>query len=232
MHRYRNLPQIVIQVIYLLNVGSFDIIVASTMLFSTISVFFSISQAMSRRLTNKQFATNARFHYRTKEIYKMKIECVQFKTWHRYTHTLLTNTICNVLGIDNMGNVQVFYVVPMRQGIMVYMEISNIDMYMDYESNKAKNTSNNTSNIFSKILEIGDNSNSTLNEQFKQELNEKLHFELGQQIIEPGQTVTNSDIKNFIGDNMKISIAKDKMGLSVPDQEDMVRVRGASAFTK
>ena len=70
----------------------------------------------------------AQYFYRVKKSYKMKIEFSQFTRYHRYTHTLLTNVVCSVLGIDNVGNIEIYYIVAIRNGIVVHMNVSNVGL--------------------------------------------------------------------------------------------------------
>ena len=114
----RNLPQFVIQVVYTHNTGSVDIFVFSAMLFSVLSALISVSQQMKHRTIYRGNAEEqVKIFYSKKTTFKMKIECEKFRRQHRYTHKLLEKIICSTLGIDNRGNIEVFYIISARNSL-------------------------------------------------------------------------------------------------------------------
>ena len=90
---YRNLPQIIVQVLYASGGGNIDVFVGSAMLFSILSVIFSIFQQISRKIKydHRQLINGE------KQSFKMDIECSKFKKHHKYTHNLIATTLMSVL---------------------------------------------------------------------------------------------------------------------------------------
>ena len=205
MH-YRNFPQIVIQFIYIYETGSIDIFVLSAMLFSICSVIVSLFSAISGRFKEKiKVLKSAEYHYTTKEVIKMKIECKKLQSYHQYTHKLLTEIICGVLCVDDIGNIEEFYVVSARNAIVAYLEI--LTCVMDSKSARSTSGSNvNNINDLSQIYQFA-KSNCPLNVAFKQELNEKLNLNiLNENPLQPGQR------RNTIGDAIIVSVTNENVG--------------------
>ena len=139
----------------------------------------------------------AKYHYRVKKLFKMKIECSKFKSYHKYCHKMIEKSICHVLSIDNTGNIEVVYIVSARHAIIVYMQVSQVQIDCNDPTN------DNKQGLFSSMLEF-DDKNSCLNEALKQELDERLNLKVGIKIdknqLEPGQN------DRVVGDKIKISI--------------------------
>ena len=55
-------------------------------------------------------ANKARFNYRAKKLYQIRIECEYFQPCHRFTHKLICQSLSTALSIDNVGNIEVFYI--------------------------------------------------------------------------------------------------------------------------
>ena len=213
-----------------------DIFVASAMFFSTTSAMISISQQVSRKMKQEsEIHTSAKFFYRAKRTFKMKIECSKFERHHQYTHRLIEKTICSVLGIDNAGNIEVFYIIPIRHAIIAYMEVSNINID---STGTVGNTNNNTMDgpggtgtvpslspgsketVFVKLKRLATHGD-VLNEAFKHDLSKKLRLfrtkrrsskRLSQ--IQPGAEMGGNE-EMFDSSSIKIMIEEDKHGLSV-----------------
>ena len=239
-----------IQAVYISDTGSMDIFVIGAMFFSIISATFHLIHGISRKLRSKDLQHKEEYYYRVKKTFIMKIECKEFRSYHKYIHKLLANVICSVLGIDNTGNViEVFYIRTARHCIQAYVQVSNFDLNnSDKHKHKHKTPgatdtgggSTNNKEVFSRFLQIGkenDNAkNNSINSAFKQELNERLQlkleqpgtlgFEEGDDIVinEPGQSIDNCI---NINSKMKISIHKDAQGLS-QSFKDVVSIESSS----
>ena len=175
----RNGPQLIIQAIYVLNQGTIDSLVATTMLFSAMSVvicvFYMISRKMGNNNINRGKSTttslgrlNSMSHdddsndVVTTTTYKVEIKCDKFKTYHKYTHKLIGHCICSALGIDDIGNIEVFYVISAHKAIVCYVQVSNLNGTDSYNGEKS-------------IFSIGQK-NSNTNQAFIQEMMDKLEF--------------------------------------------------------
>ena len=209
---HRNLPQIAIQSIYIFQKsGSIDVFVISAMFFSVCSATISLITSISNRFKyNYMYSKSkkAKYHYRVKKSFKMKIECDNLDSYHKYTHKMIEKSMCYVLGIDNTGNIEVFYIVSARNAIIVYMEISEVEIEK-MVSNAISNANNmNKKGLLSTILEFGVEG-SSLSEALKQEINQRLKLNVATKIdptlLEPGQ----NDI--VVGNRIKIFIQQDHM---------------------
>ena len=211
-----------IQILYIMENKEIDIFVLSTMIFSTCSALVSISRAITGHLKD-DFIYNrskaAQYHYRVKVVYKMRIDCDKLESYHRYTHKLMTKTICGVLSIDNSGNIEVFHIVSARNAIIMYIEVSNLDLgESQLEMMNARSTSIESAttvnssvkdSLFSKMKQLGQ-SGQAQNEALKQDLNEKLNLSL-----------ENTDGK--IGKDITITIERYEKGLSF-DADKMIKL--------
>ena len=149
----------------------------------------------------------------------MRIDCDKLESYHRYTHKLMTKTICGVLSIDNSGNIEVFHIVPARNAIIMYIEVSNLDLgesqleMMNARSTSIESTTTVNSSVkdslFSKMKQLGQ-SGQAQNEALKQDLNEKLNLSL-----------ENTDGK--IGKDITITIERYEKGLSF-DADKMIKL--------
>ena len=205
-----------------------DIFVLSTMIFSACSAIVSISRAITGHLKD-DFLYNrskrAQYYYRAKMVYKMRIDCTSLKSYHKYTHKLMTKAICGVLSVDNSGNIEVFHIISARHAIILYIEVSNLDLgepgaapdMMSARSRSASMESNNTNTsvnsvkdgLFAKMMQLGQSGHPE-NEALKQDLNEQLN--LG---------VTNTE--GSTGTDIRITIEIDEKGWSV-DADKMVKL--------
>ena len=198
------------------------------MTFSICSAVVSVFGAISGRFKNKYNYTQAfQYYYSAKAVYKMKIECDKLESYHKYTHKMLTKTICNVLSIDNTGNIEVFYIVSARNAIIAYIEVTNTDLSQpELQNTKSTSETVDTVNggkngLFGQIAQFGDDNQ--LTETLKQELNEKLNLKLSNQDtntqdFEPGQMDTS------VSNAIKIFVVKDKNGMSF-DAKKVVKVQ-------
>ena len=140
---------------YIREKGEIDVFIISAMIFSVISATFSLCLALSHRLKHEH-KKNAQYHYRTKKVFKMKIECQKFRSYHRYTHKMLTQSICSVLNIDNIGY---FFIVSARNALNVFIQV--------------------TQGMDTDIRQLADGSSGTYNGVLKQEINKnKNHFQI------------------------------------------------------
>ena len=205
----RNFPQIVIQFIYIYETGSVDIFVSSAMLFSICSVIVSLFSALSGRFKAKsKVLQSAEYHYTTKEVIKMKIECDKLKSYHKYIHKLLTEIICGVLCVDDIGNIEVFYIVSARNSIIAYIEILTCLVDSTSPRSTSSTMTSNLKNDLSQIYQFAE-SNSPLNVAFKQEINEKLNLDVvSHDRSQPGQR------RSTIGNTIIVSITKENVGFS------------------
>ena len=229
---YRNFPQIIIQVLYIIEEEQVDIFVLSAMMFSSCSAFLSFCFAMSNRIKHT-YIKEIEYHYRKTKVYKMRIECEKFGSQHKYTHKLLTKTICSILRLDNTGNIQVFYIVSARNAIIAYIEVSNADIGLELqkalsrslESTQDDNDLHVKRGLFEMIEQLGDaqageaNGGGELNKILKQELNEKLNLGLSDS--------TTENTEDGVNNGIKIMVAVDKTALSYDVQkiDDVVKVK-------
>ena len=207
------MPQFIIQVVYTSQSGSMDIFVFSAMLFSVLSAMVSISQQLRNRTIyngshfdlcgNYKPETVKRF-YNKKKTFKMKIECENLRKEHRYTHKLLEDIICSTLGIDNYGNIEVFYIIAARESLVAFIQVSNV--------NTNNSSLTNSESLFKSLKQISMTQGSK-SESFKLSLNERLQLGVEIQkrlsILEPGE------IDVTIGENIKVIIEKQTAGLSI-----------------
>ena len=108
----------------------------------------------------------------------MKIECSQFSKYHRYIHTCVANVICGVLGIDNLGNIEIYHIVAIRNGIVVHLDVSNVGLG-DINTDSHVHTQDkiaSSQSIYSKVVSIAQ-PGSKLNVAFKQELKDQLGWD-------------------------------------------------------
>ena len=131
----------------------------------------------------------------------MQMECEKLKSYHQYTHKMIEQSMCYVLGIDNTGNIEVFYIVSAGNAIVVYIQVSEVEI----------DTNNmNKNGLLSTISEFGAEG-SSLNEALKQELNQRLNLNAAAKIdptlSEPGQNdmVVGTRIKIFTQQNDMLS---------------------------
>ena len=63
----RNVPQIFIQAIYIVDTGSVDVFVIGAMFFSIISVLFHLIHVVSRKLRSQDLENKEEYYYRAKK---------------------------------------------------------------------------------------------------------------------------------------------------------------------
>ena len=216
-----------IQILYMIDTQSFDIFVISAFCFSCISIIFNLFYAISQRLkpqyklSQQKQQQHQQQVYGTQKVYKMKIVCEKLQSHHRYTHKVLTKSLCSVLGIDNCGDIEVFYVVSARQGIVAYIQVLNRKINSNTYTNTIEGDSSKLNKLSSRFLHISDPAN-PLNEALKQEINDHLKLNLTQtepeSIETTTTTITTQDIElNDIGDGALIG---DKMLICIGDWQD------------
>ena len=158
----------------------------------------------------------------------MKIQCEQFQRYHMYTHHLIETTLCRVLGIDNTGNIEVFYILPIRHALVVYLQVSNINVHAtagnNIDNHKPTPTpENDKQTLFAKFETIAWE-NGSLNEAFKHDLSKKLRlFKISGardaatanlDAYNNGNNNNNGEY-GIIGARMKILLEQERSGLSV-----------------
>ena len=189
--------------IYIIETESFDIIVCNAMIFSLFSILYRIFESISRKTKQNSILSKPEYHYRVKKLYIMKIECDKLQSYHRYTHSTITDVLCRIFGIDNVfNNIEVFYIYPIRQGLIVYMEVSN------YGHGKSK------LNLFQSILKLRDDQEGSLNESFKLELDQCLNLGIksNDSNVYVRASVNDDEI---IGNRIKIFVKHEENKLSV-----------------
>ena len=92
------------------------------MFFSVLSVMTSLTHASTQTASKSSKSQG----YNKRKIFKMKIECEKLKKHHKYTHKKVRKTICSTLGIDDNGSIQVFYIIPAHNSLVVYMEVYDV----------------------------------------------------------------------------------------------------------
>ena len=200
MQHNRNLPQLAIQILYIMDVGNIDLLVFNAMLFSIFSIMFGLSQAISR-LIKKRYINKVEYYYCKRKNFQMKIECKKFKNYHKYTHNTITRIICSVLGIDNDKTIEIFYIVPGREAIILHMEVLRTQVKEG-------------ENIFTNIKQLGD-AISPLCIAFKQELNSQLNLGINEASLNiHAGPIAFSDI-NFNESEIKIHVMEERERYSV-----------------
>ena len=229
--QHRNVPQLAIQSAYIWRKGETDIIVVSAMLFSILSCVISIlksfvvSQKESAVKCCDTSENRAKYNYRAKKLFRMRIECEYLKIYHRYTHKLILQSICRALEIDNTGNIEVFYIYSIRNAIIVYIDVSNVNLGAN------NNRMSNKNNIFNDILKLDNNyhvssmnvNNSFTNENiaFRQEICEHLQFEYENIDINDIIKVYIIEDKNSLEFNKsRISVCVDSRQQNIQKKED------------
>lgn len=205
------------------------------MIFSSCSAILSFLIACSQRMKHN-YIKAVEYHYRVKKVFKMRIDCQKLRSYHKYTHKILTKTMCYVSGIDNTGNIQVFYIVSARNAIIEYIEVTNADIGLENRIQSMPSLSDDDmmnasqgkkGSLFVKIHQLDDNGGS-LNDAFKQELNRKFNFKLSSSGNEK-KTATgevSAQIDHGIKNAIRITIIRDKTALSydVGHITDVVKV--------
>ena len=180
------------------------------MFFSVCSATISLITSISNRFKYNYLyskSKKAKYYYRVKKSFKMQIECEKLKSYHQYTHEMIEKSMCYVLGIDNTGNIEVFYIVSAGDAIVVYVQVSEVEIDANNMNKKG---------LLSTILEFGV-AGSSLNEALKQELNQRLNLNVATKIdptlLQPGQNdiVVGSRIKIFIQQNDMLSFDATKI---------------------
>ena len=209
-----------------------DIIVVSAMLFSILSCVISIlksfvvSQKESAVKCCDTSENRAKYNYRAKKLFRMTIECEYLESYHRYTHKLILQSICRALPIDNTGNIEVFYIYPIRNAATVYIDVSNVNL-----GDGNINRMSNKNNIFNDVFKLDNNyhasnmnvNNSFTNENipFRQEMCEHLQFEYKNIDINDIIKVYIIEDKNSLEFNKsRISVCVDSRQQNIQKKED------------
>lgn len=202
----RNLPQMVIQVLYIIDTGSFDIFVISAMGFGIVSIMVGISNVIAHQSNKDVSDDNQVYYYRVKNVFKIKIVCAKFKSVHKYTYKTMTSAMCDALGIDNAGNIEPFYIISIRHGLIAFVEVSDVEI----RRKNSQGESGLKHEIFDNMLLLGQNG-SEINTGFKEELNEKLKL---LNLAIPGAINNNNNNTNeSIGNKIQVFVEKDYKGL-------------------
>ena len=192
-----------------MDTASLDIIVFNAMIFSFFSIVFRLFQAISRK-TNKQASvmSQAEYHYRVNKLFTVKIECDKLESYHRFSHKVITDILCSIFRIDNSGNnIEVFYVYPVRQALIIYIQISNYGI----DTSKL--------DLFVSILKIANDEEGPLCEQFKMEFNERLNLDIKQYNRDSGSREGGRQWMEIIGDRIKVFVMQQEIKLSVNANE-------------
>ena len=125
----RNLPQIVIQILYAREKQSVDIIVLNAMLFSIFSALISVFAEMSRFVKRSQKKSLSSSQGRITECHQLTIECDKLKPVHCYTKQRMHQIIDQLLITNGMFNasdtVEIFYIVHIRNKLMYFIDIDS-----------------------------------------------------------------------------------------------------------
>ena len=132
---HRNLPQIAIQLLYILDKGYIDIIVLNAMLFSIFSAFISILSEMSRCVQKKSKSKNApsqsvaQLSSNAANVYQLKIKCDKLKQVHKYSKQLMQSILDQLLmtnGIFNArDNFEIFFTNYANNHVIYLINIDN-----------------------------------------------------------------------------------------------------------
>ena len=181
-----------IQAMYLSQSDSFDIFAANAMLFSVLSIMIGVFQQVSRifKMKDSSIAAYNKLPPDSEEsatidtptgqdnnnnMYKMTINCDKFKQYHIHTSKLIETALCHILGIDDAGQIEVFYSAFMNYNIYVYLQLSSKSVASFDSINQRMLKSN-----FEKIGIEGDDRN----EMFKQEIIDGLKIRVGKKRIQ------------------------------------------------
>ena len=146
----RNVPQLVIQMLYIQYSNDFDIFVFTAMFFSVLSAFIGLCRYILLKIRNQKMNGLCK-------LYVIKIECNLLRNYHSHTHYLLSKCICDISGIDSIGNIDIFYIKSIHHGILAFMEVNARTTNV-----LRKDISN---SIFKRIKEVGEDG-SRLNQLF------------------------------------------------------------------
>lgn len=171
---HRNLPQIVIQLIYMYQIGNIDVFAGSAMLFSLLSVIIGIFQQISRKMKSQASWWSADHNVvrinNHDQMYKMTIDCGTFRKYHIHCHSLLEKTICSVMGVDDNGWIEVFYTASAQDKIFCYFQVLKQPLLQLVASSEQENQGQILS---AKIFQIGEPGHN-LNTMFKEEFSKGL----------------------------------------------------------
>ena len=136
MFAHRNLPQLILQSVYLSGSRNFDVFIFSAMLFSCLSAIISLFQQISRMIRVNAQANDRPLdleeNYTNETRFLIKIDYNQVKPYHIFIHQLIGRHICQVLNIDYFtGDIDVFYILLTKTGIVAYINGRSIgrDLY-------------------------------------------------------------------------------------------------------
>ena len=125
-----NIPQLIIQIYFAIDVGISksvnDPILFNAMFFSFVSLLIGILQQISQY--NKYHSTLYKEYSKqaVKQFYKMEITHHGFTANHQYSHKTMSKIIARVLNVDETYNVDVYYMLGKREGLIVYFELPTI----------------------------------------------------------------------------------------------------------
>lgn len=140
-----NAIQIVIQIMYIVDVGSFEFIVFLSMVFSVLSLLFGIADHISQ-YNKKHFSLmSIKKAYRKQNAYLMEVQMKFHKSnvqnnkrmntyYFQFSNAFWHKHISRMLQIEK-HNVFVYYIVSNRikNGIIICFEINNVDMDADFD---------------------------------------------------------------------------------------------------
>ena len=200
-----NIPQLVIQFWYAYEQGSSsgdggagdnngmlyiveDAVVFNAMFFSIASLLVGILKAVSYYV-RKHSALYHEYVYSKRKYYKLDIEHPDFRHKHQFSHKTMQKILGQILKIDEMYNVDVYYILAKRHGIIVWFELNNFKLNTNVIVNviTPKGDSNVTTvtyvdesqKVFTLVLGIGRDAPGGINEQFKNDVMQKYGLKTG-----------------------------------------------------
>ena len=219
---FENIPQFSIQLYYIWNTNNISdsFIVVTAMIFSGSAIIISLLTTCldsNRQAINKHNLTMKEYEFREKRRYKMELICDEFKSYHKFTKSILNEIICNLLRID-LFSCEVYYVYNMRNGIVCYIELTNV-------------IEKNQSEIFVNMVSIGDNNGingkgSALNIAMKEDICTRFNFDKSG--VDLMEILVSIDEKGLEYDkNLKIVSFDSNNETTLPFTDDTTK--GASA---
>ena len=181
---------------------TFDIFAVNAMLFSVLSMMAGIILQFSLKVkTDPDIMYEESSDALNENMYKMTIECNKFQPYHIHTYGLIEQALCSVLGIDNRGIIEVFYVAKMNFQIYIYLELRRSVMAKEFD---AIEITPQKQVPLSKLTNIGEEGND-LNEMLKREITKRLNIRVGKKRIQvnssqqaaPGEAIPMKSVSDM-----------------------------------
>ena len=177
-----------VQIIYLMDKGSVDIIVLNAMLFSIFSALISIFAEMSRFVKSSNRTPSpgdirgphqlSIQHTKLKPIHQYTKQCMQ----HTIDQLLLSNAMFNNINYNSTDSVEIFHTIYTRQRIIYFMDIDDITIVNTFNlhfNNPESKLTKDLKQDFIDVLKLDkdkDNDNNNQNENENQLLDVKIEF--------------------------------------------------------